>query len=159
MKEDVVKAILDDGKQVVDTFFVARNSRGGLNLFTRKPIRDREFDAWGKSAGEYCDEDFSFELNRDAFSDLQWSDGPLEVKLVLVEKQEKNHEIKHGGVMQVTFKWETIAENTYRAKVIGGWIVVHGSQRNTTLGALSQPESMSFVFDPFHWWEAEQVKE
>lgn len=47
---------------------------------------------------------------------------------------------------KIKFEWELIppTEATYRAKVIGGWIVYHF-------------ESMVFIPDPEHNWEIDQT--
>lgn len=47
------------------------------------------------------------------------------------------------------FEWEVLDRFTKRAKIIDGWIVVHGSHTNT--GAIC--ESMCFVPDKKHEWE------
>jgi hypothetical protein len=45
--------------------------------------------------------------------------------------------------MQIKFKWERLDGDTFRAKVIGGWIV-----QSMDTGA------MVFLSDPEHLWEA-----
>lgn len=51
-------------------------------------------------------------------------------------------------IKKMEWKWEVLDEFTKRAKVIGGWLVVHGSHTNK--GAIS--DAMSFVPDSDHQW-------
>lgn len=46
------------------------------------------------------------------------------------------------------WEWEVLDENTMRAKVIGGWIVLHHAEKNKQL-----TESMAFVSDRDHGWQ------
>jgi len=49
---------------------------------------------------------------------------------------------------KIEWQWELLDEFTKRAKVIGGWIVQHGSHTNK--GSIC--ESMTFVADRDHEW-------
>jgi hypothetical protein len=53
------------------------------------------------------------------------------------------HKIEHS--------WEDMGSDTYRAMVIGGWIVLHLSPGAKT-GAKSGTESLVFVPDRCHEW-------
>jgi hypothetical protein len=59
--------------------------------------------------------------------------------------------------MKIPFEWEKINKNlisyTYRAKVIGGWIVNNFSYDQTKEQTLPISESTVFVPDPKHEWE------
>lgn len=64
----------------------------------------------------------------------------------------KNREPKKINKHKITFGWETISEKdfmeTYRSKVIGGWIILNCSLEQTHIA-----ESMVFVPDPEHLWK------
>lgn len=49
--------------------------------------------------------------------------------------------------MKIKFEWKRIGDMTYRAKVIGGWIVEHIDCDRPTL---------VFIPDSNHEWEIEQ---
>ena len=51
------------------------------------------------------------------------------------------------------FKWEEIANRTFRAKVIGGWIISNEMYRDSNITS-----SMVFVPDSLHKWEIEGIK-
>lgn len=53
--------------------------------------------------------------------------------------------------MFIQFKWEQLCENTFRAPVIGGWIISHGGYSTDTGDEIST--SLVFVPDPNHSWE------
>lgn len=53
------------------------------------------------------------------------------------------------------FEWEFIDSSSWRAKVIGGWLVLHTNSIAMTDGKkriVSQSESMCFVADKDHEW-------
>lgn len=50
--------------------------------------------------------------------------------------------------MKIEFKWESMGDSTWRAKVIGGWIVAHIIE-----GDKEFTNSMVFIPDPKHEWE------
>lgn len=50
--------------------------------------------------------------------------------------------------MKIPFDWIKIDNETYRAKVIGGWLVCI-----STLSINGNSESLVFVSDPEHKWE------
>ena len=55
---------------------------------------------------------------------------------------------------KIEWQWESLDEATWRAKVIGGWVVLHVktfaiSGKNS---AVNQSESMQFVADRDHEW-------
>lgn len=50
------------------------------------------------------------------------------------------------------FEWEEISKMTFRAKVHGGWVILHQNYRDNSSG-IYKCESMVFVYDPIHRWE------
>ncbi len=56
---------------------------------------------------------------------------------------------------KIEWQWEKLDESTQRAKVIGGWLVMH-FQHTTFTGKNNsqtfQTESMAFVMDRDHEW-------
>jgi hypothetical protein len=45
------------------------------------------------------------------------------------------------------FKWEEISEETYRARIMGGWLILHKSSNNKGVS-----ESLTFCPDRHHEW-------
>lgn len=60
--------------------WVARDKDGCLNLFSSKPVKEKDVD-WWELADIENDEEF-MELNPELFPDLRWEDEPIEVELV-----------------------------------------------------------------------------
>lgn len=57
---------------------------------------------------------------------------------------------------RIAWAWEKLDESCYRAKVIGGWIVLHTNSIAITDGknrSTAQSESMVFLLDRDHEWE------
>lgn len=57
---------------------------------------------------------------------------------------------------KIAFAWEKLDEATYRAKVIGGWILLHIQHTTITDSKkrdMSQCESMVFIADRDHEWQ------
>jgi len=56
---------------------------------------------------------------------------------------------------KIEWSWERLDESTYRAKVIGGWIILHTNHTTITDSKkrdMVQTESMQFVPDRDHEW-------
>lgn len=57
---------------------------------------------------------------------------------------------------KIEWLWEKLDENTFRAKVIGGWLILHTNHIVITdskkRDGVSQSESMTFVCDRDHEW-------
>lgn len=61
----------------------------------------------------------------------------------------------------IKFEWETIAYNplqgiTYRAKVLGGWLVRTAICINQYGGSSVEESNLIFIPDPNHEWEIEK---
>jgi hypothetical protein len=59
-------------------------------------------------------------------------------------------------IKKIAWKWEEICSGTWRAKVIGGWLVLHTGHTTITDGKkrdIVQSESMVFVSDRDHEWQ------
>jgi len=57
---------------------------------------------------------------------------------------------------RIEWKWEQLDENTFRAKVRSGWLVIHKSSSMIGGGKITTynlSESMQFVPDNDHQWE------
>lgn len=56
---------------------------------------------------------------------------------------------------KIEWQWEQIDASSYRAKVIGGWILLHTNHTTITDGKkrdMVQTESMVFIADRDHEW-------
>lgn len=56
---------------------------------------------------------------------------------------------------KLIWEWERLDESTWRAKVIGGWLVLHTNSVAITDGKkreVAQSESMAFIADREHTW-------
>lgn len=51
---------------------------------------------------------------------------------------------------KIEWSWEKLDENTYRAKVIGGWMVMHVTVDRKKMASFS--ESLAFIPDRDHEW-------
>jgi hypothetical protein len=54
--------------------------------------------------------------------------------------------------LKIPFEWETLDKATFRAKVIGGWVILSFYEQVGTNERI-QSESMVFIPDPDHQWE------
>lgn len=65
---------------------------------------------------------------------------------------------------KIEWKWEQIDEATWRAKVIGGWVLLHVKTFTLTLTGgkkeplCSQSESMQFIADRDHEWHILEMR-
>lgn len=56
---------------------------------------------------------------------------------------------------KIEWQWEKLDEGTYRAKVIGGWLIMHVNQcivNDSKKREMAISESMCFIADRDHEW-------
>lgn len=58
---------------------------------------------------------------------------------------------------RIEWLWEVLDEHTSRAKVLGGWVILHRGLESNGKG-ISASESMCFVCDKDHEWHIAVAK-
>ncbi len=56
-------------------------------------------------------------------------------------------------IKKISWAWEKLDENTYRAKVIGGWVLHHTICDGIASKPITRSESMIFIADSDHQWQ------